>query len=148
MKTNFMTAPKVLVTILSVITPAAAQPWIQPVDSPVGHPDRTVTFHYKAPGARKVEVSGQFISGNQAMTPEVFDKYFGKLAENPEETNQRLKLLWLGVGTDDFLYKSATTFESMLKEKHIRHESLVTDGGHTWMNARHYLAETLQLFFK
>lgn len=82
------------------------------------------------------------------LTPEVFDKYFGKLSEKPEEFNQRLKLLWLGVGIGDFLYKPAMTFEGMLKEKQIRHESLVTDGGHTWMNARRYLAETLQLFFK
>lgn len=82
------------------------------------------------------------------LTPEVFDQYFGKLVENPEETNQRLKLFWLGVDTEDFLYNSETTFQAMLKEKQIRHESLVTDGGHTWMNARRYLAETLQLFFK
>ena len=82
------------------------------------------------------------------LTPEVFDKYFAKAAEKPEEANQRINLLWLGVGTEDFLYQPAMTFEGLLKEKGIRHESLVTDGGHTWMNARRYLAETLQLFFK
>jgi enterochelin esterase family protein len=35
-----------------------------------------------------------------------------------------------------------------LKAHKLEHQSLVTEGGHTWMNARHYLAETLQLFFK
>ncbi len=82
------------------------------------------------------------------LTPEVFAKYFSPLAEAPETTNQRLKLLWLGVGRDDFLYRQAVTFDEYLKEKQIKHQSLVTEGGHTWMNARHYLTETLQLFFK
>jgi enterochelin esterase-like enzyme len=82
------------------------------------------------------------------LTPEVFNKYFGKLAETPEVTNQQLKLLWLGVGSEDFLYQQAVTFDEFLKEKKIEHKSLITDGGHTWMNARHYLTETLQLYFK
>ena len=37
---------------------------------------------------------------------------------------------------------------NLMKEKKIEHKSLVTGGGHTWMNARHYLTETLKLFFK
>lgn len=82
------------------------------------------------------------------LTPEVFNKYFNALAEKPETANQQLKLLWLGVGREDFLYRQAVTFDEFLKEKKIEHQSLVTDGGHTWMNARHYLTETLQLYFK
>lgn len=82
------------------------------------------------------------------LTPEVCNQHFLDLVSKPEETNRKLKLLWLGVGTEDFLYKQATEFDSFLKEKKIDHKSLVTGGGHTWMNARHYLAETLQLFFK
>lgn len=82
------------------------------------------------------------------LTPEVFNKYFSPLAEKPETANQQLKLLWLGVGTEDFLYRQAVTFDEFLKEKKIEHKSLVTGGGHTWMNARRYLAETLQLYFK
>ena len=82
------------------------------------------------------------------LTPEVFNKYFTSLAEKPEATNQQLKLLWLGVGREDFLYRQAVTFDEFLKEKKIEHKSLVTDGGHTWMNARLYLTETLQLYFK
>lgn len=82
------------------------------------------------------------------LTPEVFQKYFGNLSARPEVTNQQLKLLWLGVGREDFLYKQASAFDDLLKEKKLAHQSLVTGGGHTWMNARHYLAETLQLYFK
>jgi enterochelin esterase-like enzyme len=82
------------------------------------------------------------------LTPEVFESRFGQLAARPETLNQRLKLLWLGVGRDDFLYQQAVGFTEYLAGKQIEHTSLITDGGHTWMNARHYLAETLQLFFR
>ena len=82
------------------------------------------------------------------LTPEIFNKHFSNLAAQPEVTNQQLKRLWLGVGTEDFLYKQAVTFDEFLKEKKIEHKSLLTDGGHTWINARHYLAETLPLYFK
>ena len=57
-------------------------------------------------------------------------------------------LLWLGVGKSDFLYAQATAFNSFLTEKKIQHVELITEGGHTWMNARHYLTDTLQLYFK
>ena len=76
------------------------------------------------------------------LTPEVCDQQFPDLARS------KPKLLWLGVGKSDFLYQPAQTFEGYLKSKEIPHQSLFTEGGHTWMNARHYLAETLQLFFK
>lgn len=82
------------------------------------------------------------------LTPEVFDKYFGNAAADPQSTNEKLKLLWLGVGKSDFLYRQASTFDGYLKEKKIEHRYLETEGGHTWMNARHYLSETAQLFFK
>ena len=55
---------------------------------------------------------------------------------------------WLGVGNEDFLYASAVAFDDFLKEKQIIHKSLVTGGGHTWMNARHYLTETLPLHLR
>lgn len=82
------------------------------------------------------------------LTPEVCDKYFAEFVSKPDATNAKLKLLWLGVGKDDFLYQPATTFVEYLRTRKLEHQSLVTEGGHTWMNARHYLAETLPLFFK
>jgi enterochelin esterase-like enzyme len=82
------------------------------------------------------------------LTPEVFDKYFSSLSAKPEDTNRQLELLWLGVGNTDFLYQSAVTFMDMLKEKKIEHKTQITEGGHTWMNARSYLTDTLQMYFK
>ncbi len=82
------------------------------------------------------------------LTPEVSLTHFPQLFAQPDKTNAQTKLLWLGVGRSDFLYEQATAFDAFLKEQGIEHKTLITEGGHTWMNARHYLAETLQLFFK
>jgi enterochelin esterase family protein len=82
------------------------------------------------------------------LTRDVFNSHFSELASKPDETNAKLKLLWLGVGKEDFLYEPAVKFDAYLKEKNLVHQSLVTEGGHTWMNARHYLTETLKLYFK
>ena len=82
------------------------------------------------------------------LTPEVCQTHFPQLFSEPDKTNERFKLLWLGVGRDDFLYQRAVTFNGFLKERGVKHQELITGGGHTWMNARHYLAETLQLWFK
>lgn len=82
------------------------------------------------------------------LTPAVCEQHFPGLWADPEATNARLRLLWLGVGRSDFLYAQATAFNEFLTARNIRHVELITDGGHTWMNARHYLAETLQRFFQ
>lgn len=82
------------------------------------------------------------------LSPEVCQTHFPELIGHADDTNQRLKLLWLGVGKSDFLFKPATEFDAFLQDKGIKHTSLITEGGHTWMNARHYLTETVQLYFK
>jgi enterochelin esterase-like enzyme len=82
------------------------------------------------------------------LTDGVFDAYFGSVGADPDAVNRRLKLLWLGVGTEDFLYPSAAAFIRLMEERKIRQTNRITTGGHTWMNARLYLTETVQLFFK
>ena len=82
------------------------------------------------------------------LTQEVLDKYFPALSADPAATNRKVKLLWLGVGKADFLYPQASAFIDLLKERKLEHQTLITEGGHTWMNARHYLTDTLQLYFK
>ena len=68
--------------------------------------------------------------------------------ENPERTNQQLKLFWISVGNEDFLYQSTVDFMSFLKAKNVKYKSLITSCGHTWMNTKVYLSETAQLLFK
>jgi enterochelin esterase-like enzyme len=68
--------------------------------------------------------------------------------ENPDKTNKELKMLWVSVGSEDFLYKSAVDFMDFLKSKSINYKSYVTTGGHTWMNTKKFLAATAQLLFQ
>lgn len=81
------------------------------------------------------------------LTRQVFDHYFDHLVKNTRQTNDLMKLLWLGVGSEDFLYNEAQAFIDLMNELKIDNVSLVTGGGHTWMNSRHYLTETLQILF-
>ena len=73
---------------------------------------------------------------------------YASVVSNPDATNKQLKLLWVGVGTEDFLYNDVSTFMNYLTSKKINYKSLVTGGGHTWMNVRNYVAQTVQLLFK
>ncbi|MBQ7019900.1 MAG: acetyl xylan esterase [Bacteroidales bacterium] len=78
------------------------------------------------------------------LTPEVMDIYFPDLQNDIKS----LDLMWFGVGTSDFLYRNVLDHQKYFDEKGIAYEKMFTEGGHTWMNARTYLAETLQKFFK
>ena len=78
------------------------------------------------------------------LTPEVMDTYFPDL----QSKMPQLKLMWFGVGTSDFLYQNVLDHQKYFDDKGIKYEKMFTEGGHTWMNARTYLAETLQKFFK
>lgn len=80
-------------------------------------------------------------------TPEM-ESNFKHVYENPGKTNKDLKLLWVSVGNEDFLYKSTVEFIDFLKSKNINYKSLITGGGHTWMNVKNYVNETAQLLFK
>ena len=73
--------------------------------------------------------------------PNVYDK--------AADTNKKIHLFWLGVGTDDFLYGNARDYMEFLDKKGIRSVKELTTGkfGHTWMNAKYFLAQTLPLLF-
>jgi enterochelin esterase family protein len=82
------------------------------------------------------------------LTNAEMEKEYKYVYENPTHTNSQLKLLWVSVGNEDFLYKQTVTFMDFLKSKNINYKSLISTGGHTWMNTKLYLTETAQLLFK
>ena len=82
------------------------------------------------------------------LSPKEMEARYKPIIENANRTNQQLKLFWISVGDNDFLYKSTVEFMDYLKAKKVNYKSLVTDGGHTWMNTRAYLTQTAQLLFK
>ena len=69
--------------------------------------------------------------------------------DNAVETNKKIHLFWLGVGTDDFLYGNARDYMQFLDDKGIHSvKEFTTDKfGHTWMNAKYFLWKTLPLLF-
>jgi enterochelin esterase-like enzyme len=82
------------------------------------------------------------------LSPDEMDKSFIHVGDKADITNKEMKLLWVSVGNDDFLYKGALEFLEYLKAKNIRHKSVISSGGHTWMNVRAYVAESVPLLFR
>ncbi len=70
--------------------------------------------------------------------------------DNADDTNSKINLFWLGVGTDDFLYGTARDYMEFLDNKGIRSVKEYTHDkfGHTWMNAKYFLDKTLRLLFR
>ncbi|SFE71175.1 esterase [Thermoflexibacter ruber] len=77
-----------------------------------------------------------------------FKKNFGNWSPNAALMNKQLKLFTISIATEDFLYESVKQNIAMFKEKQLNLETLVVSGGHTWMNCKLYLANTLQQIFK
>ena len=65
-----------------------------------------------------------------------------------EETNKRLKLLWIACGKRDFLLQRNEDFIAALKEKSVNHEWHLTEGDHSWPVWRLYLADFLPRLFQ
>lgn len=61
---------------------------------------------------------------------------------------QHIKLYWIGIGEDDFLYKDNARFTRMLDKNRCRYTYEESSGGHEWRNWRKYLVKFLPLLFK
>ena len=82
------------------------------------------------------------------MLKEEFERNNEVAFGNPTLINQRLKLFWIGVGKDDGLYPVISEYLKVLDQKGIKHETLISEGGHTWMNCKLYLTAISQKLFK
>ncbi|GAB3949727.1 esterase family protein [Spirosoma harenae] len=82
------------------------------------------------------------------LSPEEMERSYKPIVDNSASTNKQLKLLWVSVGSDDFLYKGTVEFMDYLKAKNVNYKSLITNGGHTWMNVKTYIAATTPLLFQ
>ena len=73
---------------------------------------------------------------------------YKKLLSDPESVNARLELLWVGCGTEDFLFDANEKFLEVLKDRKIKHVAHITDCAHEWRVWRRYLNEFVPLLFK
>lgn len=94
------------------------------------------------------DLFGNVASYSAYLTPQVMDSHFGELMDNPARMDSLYRVKWFGVGRSDFLYPDVIRHLDYFRDKGISCLTRITDGGHTWMNARAYLAETLRLFFR
>jgi enterochelin esterase-like enzyme len=92
------------------------------------HPD---TFH-------SLVVMSSGVAGAETTYPEFFTP----------ATNRKLKLLWIGIGKDDFLLANAKALDAALTAKGINHIFQVTEGRHEWVVWRHHLREVTPLLFR
>lgn len=99
-------------------------------------------------GFKHPELFSWICSYSSFLGKEDFEKNFRNVYEDPERTNEQMKLLWISVGNEDFLYEQTVEFMDLLKEKNIDFESMVTSGGHTWMNMKQFMDKSSQLLFK
>jgi enterochelin esterase-like enzyme len=70
-----------------------------------------------------------------------------KAALDNADLKKDLRLLWFGIGKDDFLIRTSNATVDMLKNHKFEVISKVTAGGHTWSNWRDYLHEFAPLLF-
>lgn len=99
-------------------------------------------------GLNHPELSAWVCGFAPGMLKEEFERNNAVAFSDPTAINKRLKLFWIGVGKEDFLYNVITEYLNVLDAKGIKHETFISDGGHTWMNCKLYLATIAQKLFK
>ena len=77
-----------------------------------------------------------------------FSQNFSNWNPDANKINEQLKLFTISVGTEDFLYESVKGNLAMFEEKKINVKPIIVSGGHTWMNCKLFLANSLQDVFK
>jgi enterochelin esterase family protein len=75
-------------------------------------------------------------------------KKLDNLISEPKVINEKIKLLWIGCGSSDFLFQANQKLVKRLKADNIKHVAHITDGGHEWSLWRRYLNEFVPLLFK
>lgn len=99
-------------------------------------------------GLNHLELFSYVAGFSAALRAGEFEKGFASLVANPQDTNRKLHLLWIGCGNKDSLFAAAKSFSGFLTEKNIKHTFRESTGAHTWINWRRYLNEFAPLLFR
>ena len=75
-------------------------------------------------------------------------KDYDGVLSNPKELNQELRLLWLGIGREDFLFEPVKESHDTLQKAGIRHVWVESSGAHVWTVWRKYLADFAPRLFR
>lgn len=67
---------------------------------------------------------------------------------DPAMLNKKLKVLWLGCGTEDFAYPGVKGLEEMFSKRNVKHIWNESGAGHSWPNWQVYLSKYAQMLFR
>lgn len=99
-------------------------------------------------GLSRVDLFSNVAGFSAALRPAEFNKTFAGIIADPKATNEKLRLLWVGCGTEDGLFAASKSFSQFLKDQNVKHTFRETTGAHTWMVWRRYLHEVAPLLFR
>ena len=85
------------------------------------------------------------VSLDKGKKGEPYDNAAGRLKK---QVQNGVKLYWMGIGKDDFLYESNEEFRKQLDDLGLKYEYLETEGGHVWTCWRTYLSVFAPKLFK
>jgi len=88
---------------------------------------------------------------NDGENKYIYENLDGKLQTMFTGKKSPLKYFFIGIGTEDFLYKDNQQLDQKIKAmsvKPVDYQYMETDGGHIWRNWRIYLTEFAQKVFK
>jgi enterochelin esterase family protein len=91
--------------------------------------------------------SGVFRNRNPQSDAQPWEELHKATLENAD-LKKDLKLVWFGIGKDDFLLQTAKDTVDLLKKNNFEVTYKETDGGHTWDKWREYLHEFSQHLFR
>ena len=87
-------------------------------------------------------------AGVNPQTSADFEKRNAAFLDNPDKTNQLIKLFSICVGDKDFALAGSKNLSELLNKRGIKNELHISGGGHTWINWRHYLNEYAPRLFQ
>jgi enterochelin esterase family protein len=87
---------------------------------------------------------GVFSSG----IPQRFEERFGDVLGDSKRVNGRLKLFWIGIGTEDGALARNRELRAVLEKRGVRFTGVETEGGHFYPVWRRYLTEVAPLLFR
>ena len=79
---------------------------------------------------------------------EGIETYANLEAKLEHQFSEGMKLYWIAIGKDDFLYDENVRYRELLDSKGYPYIYRESEGGHIWRNWRIYLGEYAQLLFK
>jgi enterochelin esterase family protein len=98
-------------------------------------------------GLSHLEVFASVATFSGALRDFNFDTSFGGVFKDAAAVNQKLKLLWIGCGTEDSLHSGAIKIHKALTEHKVEHVWFSGPGAHEWQFWRKHLYDLAPRLF-